>query len=100
MHPVCELARIYLLPIARVAADEIPATRTAMDACVVGAWRHDPLVAQCACCHRQASAGARDHLIGWRQMLPFVIDNRPHAFGDRLVLQVTTRVAIHLCSSK
>src|SRR6201987_1526246 len=87
-----KLPLINVLPLVLVvivvAGDEISAARGAIDACVLRAGRCDALVAQGARGHQQATAGAGDHLVRRRQVLPGMVDDRPHAFGYGLVLQM------------
>src|SRR6185295_17772191 len=87
-HRGGQLPGINLLPGARTLADEIAAARIAINLRILGAGRHDPTLAQSAGGHQQASARARDHLVGGRQMLAGVVDDRTHTFGDGLILEV------------
>src|SRR6185437_12963474 len=86
--PACELLRIRLLPAAALAGDKITTARVAEHRGVFGAWRPHTAVAQRARRRQQAAAGARDHLIRRREMFESMIQNRPHAFGDGLILQM------------
>src|SRR5262245_34165470 len=84
----CQLPGIDLLPGTGIIADEVAAAGTTVDLRILEAGWQDTLSAQRPGRHQQAPAGARDHLVGRRQMLAGVLDDRTHAFGDRLILQV------------
>ena len=88
MHRRGQLSGVDVPPGALVVADEVAAAGGAIDAGLLDAGRRVALVAQRAGGHQQAPAGARDHLVRRRQVLERVVDDRAHALGDRLVLQV------------
>src|SRR5262245_59126645 len=83
----CEAVGINLLPWALV-ADEVTAARASEHGRVLDTAWERAAVAEGARGHQQAAARACDHLIGRSEMLPRMIDDRSHAFADRLVLQV------------
>src|SRR5579871_3274602 len=88
-----KLPGVNLLPLAlvvlSVVGNEISAA-CPIDAWILRAGRGDALIAQRTRGHQQTAAGAGDHLVRWREMLPGMVDDRPHAFGDGLVLQMDT----------
>ena len=79
---------IDVAPRAPVVADEVAAAGAAVDAAILDAGRQGAIVAKRAGGHQQPAAGAGDHLVRWPEMLEGVIHDGPHAFGDRLVLEM------------
>ncbi len=53
---------------------------------IVDAGRHGAAVGECPCSVEQAPPRPRDHHVARREMFLGVIDDRPHAFRDGLVL--------------
>src|SRR6476660_3960338 len=88
MRSLSHFIGIHLLPLALIVTDKIPASSPTVDAGILCAGRRDTLVAQGARRHQKASARSGDHLVRRRQVLQYMVDDRPYAFGDRLILQL------------
>jgi hypothetical protein len=88
MRRLSQFVGIDLSPLALISTDEISTSSSTIDARILGAGRRDTLVAQRTRRHQKPPARTCDHPIRRRQVLQFMVDDRSHAFGDRLVLQV------------
>ena len=88
MRSLSQILGIHFLPLALIVTDKIPTSSPTVDVGILCAGRRNTLVAQGARRHQKASARSGDHLVRRRQVLQFMVDDRPHTFGDRLILQV------------